>query len=548
MSSWGKLSLLLGGCSLIIATGIRFILGDWITISYVFLALSAAGLLATLILDYKLYLEILTAKTTKNSMSLGWSLLLVIIGLSAVGYFGNRFNRTFDLTEEKINSLSPQTEEALDSLKEDFTLYIFYKGDKISERGIFTKEELKNSLILYKQKTTKFKTRFVDTYKNNALTEKFNLSDLPDKNQKEIFVFAEYENRSARITAPFNEQSITSALIKVKKRTTKEIYYLIGHGEKDLQDDRPDGLKIFQQGLMDSGLTLKEWSFVQGGAPAKDPEVVLAIGSRRPWLDEEINWLKDYLKRGGRILIALDPGEKHNLQPFLKEYGINYRDNFILTPQGAFFGSAATALGAYFDASHPITRRLTALKNVPAIFNRASVVELAEEFPEEWSSSRLVRTVDASFAVPALKEKVKVGKLKSQTVAIEVKPKSDKKKKPFMSDPHGNHGPHGSHGESEEKQHSETSNEKEFRLVVFGDSDFLTNRYIHEGVNKDLALNTVVSLVDEEDLITIRPKQAKGTKISLTNNHRIGLVTMVIILPLIFLSLSLWMWYRRREA
>ncbi|MCY4512684.1 MAG: Gldg family protein [Bdellovibrionales bacterium] len=550
MSPWGKLSLLLSGCSLIIAAGTRFILGGWITISYIFLALFVVGLLAALILDYKLYLEILTAKTTKNSMSLGWSLLLVIIGISAAGYFGHRFNRTFDLTEEKINSLSPQTEEALESLKEDLILYIFYKGDKISERGLFTKEELKNSLILYKQKTTKFKVRFVDTYKDNALAEKFNLSDLPDKNQKEIFVFAEHEGRSVRITAPFNEQSITSALVKVKKRTTKEIYFLVGHGEKDLQDDRPDGLKIFQQGLMDSGLTLKEWSFVQDGAPAKDPEVVLAIGSRRPWLDEETQWLKDYLKRGGRILIALDPGEKHNLQPFLKEFGINYQDNFILTPQGAFFGSAATALGAHFDSNHPITRRLTALKNVPAIFNRASVVEAVDEFPEEWTTSRLVRTVDASFAVPELKEKVKIENLNSQTVAIEVKPKSEKKKESPLSDPHGGHG----ESESEEED-SETSNEKEnpqkkkeFRLVVFGDSDFLTNRYIHEGVNRDLALNTVVSLVDEEDLITIRPKQAKGTKISLTKNHRISLVTMVIILPLIFLSLSLWMWYRRREA
>ena len=553
MNPWGKLTLLLAGCSLIIAAGTRFILGGWGAVSYIFLALFAVGCLAALILDYKLYLEILTAKTTKNSMSLGWSLLLVIIVLSAAGYFGHRLNHTFDLTEEKINSLSLQTEEALESLKEDLTLYILYKGDKISDRGRMTKEELKNSLILYKQKTTKFKIRFADTYKNHVLAEKFNLSDLPDKNQKEIFVFAEYEGRSVRITAPFNEQAITSALIKVKKRTSKEIYFLVGHGEKDLKDDRPDGLKIFQQGLEDSGLTLKEWSFIQGGAPKKDPEVILIIGSRRPWLEEETRWLKDYLKRGGRILMALDPGEKHNLQSFLKDYGIDYQNNFILSPQGAFFGSAANALGAYFDTSHPITSRLTALKNVAAVFSRASVVDTMEKFPEEWTASRLVRTIDASFAVPKLKAKIKVGNLSSQTVAVEIKPKAEEKQDFSPPDPHGSHGASESKEEEKPKDLSAekgktTQKKKEFRLVVFGDSDFLTNRYIHEGVNRDLALNTVVSLVDEEDLITIRPKQAKGTKISLTKNHRIGLVTMVIILPLILLSMSLWMWYRRREA
>ena len=397
MSGWGKLSLLLSGCSLIIAAGTRFILGGWTIVLYIFLSLFIVGVLVSLILDYKFYLEILTAKTTKNSMSLGWSLLLVIIGLSAAGYFGNRFNQTFDLTEEKINSLSPQTEEALESLTEDLTIYVLYKGDKISERGRFTKEELKNSLILYKQKTTKFKTRFADTYKNNALAEKFNLSDLPDKNQREVFVFAEYQEKSVRITAPFNEQAITSALIKVKKREMKEIYFLVGHGEKDLKEDGPDGLKILQQGLMDSGFTLKEWSFVQDGAPTKDPAALLAIGSRRPWLPEELDWLRDYLKRGGRVLMALDPGEKHNLQSFLKEYEVDYQDNFILSPQGAFFGGAEKALGAYFDTSHPITSRLTSLKNVPAVFSRTSVVDVTDKAYEKWSVTRLVRTINSSF-------------------------------------------------------------------------------------------------------------------------------------------------------
>ena len=552
MSPWGKFSLLLTGCSLIIAAGTRFILGGWGIVSYIFLAFFAVGLLATLILDYKFYLEILTAKATKNSMSLGWSLLLVIIGLSAAGYFGHRFNRTFDLTEEKINSLAPQTEEALESLKEDLTLYVLYKGDKISERARFAKEELKNKLTLYKQKTTKFKTRLADIYKSNALAERFNLSDLPDKNKEEMFVFVEYEGRHVRVTMPFNERSITSAIIKVKNRTIKELYFLIGHGEKDPEDDKPDGLKIFQQGLMDSGLTLKEWSFVQEGAPKKDPAVLLVIGSRRPWLDKELNWVKGYLKRGGRVFMALDPGEKHNLQPFLKEYGIDYKDNFILSLD--MWGRViASIYGAHFDASHPITSPLKALKNVPADFSRASVVEVADQVPEEWEASRLVRTNDANFTVPELKEftvpelREKLKNTHSLTVAIEIKPKTEEKKEPSTLDPHGSH----KDSESKKEKESETANEKKkgFRLVVFGDSDFLTNRNIYKGVNRDLALNTVISLVDEEELITtIRPKQAKGTKINLTDNHKIGLITMVIIPPVMFLIMSLWLWFRRREA
>ena len=562
MSAYGKLALLFSGFSLIISAGTRFILGGWTVALYIFLALFVLGILASLILDYRFYLEILTAKTAKDSLSLGWSLLLVVVLLSSAGYFGQRFNRTFDFTEEKINSLALQSEEILESLTEDLTVYIFYKGDKISERGRLVKEELKNSFTLYKQKTAKFKTRFKDAYKNPSLTEKFRLSDLPDKNQEEVFVFAEYQGRQVRITAPFNEQSITSALIKVKKRTVKEIHFLTGHGEKELSDDRPEGLKIFKQGLADSGFAFKEWSFVQNGAPPTDPVVLLIVGPRRPFLPEELSRLKGYLERGGRIFMALDPGEKHGLKPFLKEYGIDYQDNFVLIAQNSPFGRIVTeqALAVSFDTGHSITRRLSTLKNTPAVFNRASVVTAMDGSEDKWDLSRLVRTVNYSFAVPKLTEKVKIGSLSAFTVAVEVKPKKEEEEA-SSSDPHGDS--HEGHDSSEEKsgssdkekdteeknkKDSSGSEEKGFRLVVFGDSDFLTNKNIYNGVNRDLALNAVISLVDEEDLITIRPKQAKGTEISLTGNHRMGLVLLMVILPLIFLFLSLWLWYRRREA
>ena len=561
MSAYGKLALLFSGFSLIISAGTRFILGGWTVALYIFLALFVLGILASLILDYRFYLEILTAKTAKNSLNLGWSLLLVVVLLSSAGYFGQRFNRTFDFTEEKINSLAPQSEEILESLTEGLTVYIFYKGDKISERGRLVKEELKNSFTLYKQKTAKFKVRFKDAYKNPSLTEKFRLSDLPDKNQEEVFVFAEYQGRQVRITAPFNEQSITSALIKVKKRTVKEIHFLTGHGEKELSDDRPEGLKIFKQGLADSGFAFKEWSFVQNGAPPTDPVVLLIIGPRRPFLPEELSRLKGYLERGGRIFMALDPGEKHNLKPFLKEYGLDYQDNFVLIAQNSPFGRIVTeqALAVSFDTGHSITRRLSTLKNTPAVFNRASVVSVADGSGDKWDISRLVRTVNYSFVVPKLTEKVKIGPLSAFTVAVEVKPKKEEEEA-------ASNDPHEGHDFSEEKSEKSTatdeekntegktekdssgSEEKSFRLVVFGDSDFLTNKNIYNGVNRDLALNAVISLVDEEDLITIRPKQAKGTEISLTRNHRMGLVLLMVVLPLIFLFLSLWLWYRRREA
>ena len=528
MSSWGKISLLIGGFFLIVLIGARYILGAWIPIFYIFLGIFALSVLVSIVLDYKFYIEFFSMKTTRSGLSLGASLTLLIILLTAIGFLGNRFDKTYDFTEEGINSLAPQSKEALESLEHDLIVRIFYKGDKISPQGQAQKEGLRNAFALYKQTSSQFKVRWVDSYSDNKLAEKY-LSRLSDKDQKEIFVFMDYDSKRIRVETPYAEESITSAIIKVKKRTLKEIYFLVGHGEKDLQSEHLAGLNVFKQYLEDSGFILKEWSFVQDGKPKTPPSLMLVIGSRHPFLAEELIWLKSYLKQGGRLFFALDPGEKHNLKPFLRKYGIDYKNNFIVSQLAVLYGGATRALGVYFDKVNPITKRFTNGKDI-AFFDLASVIDTVPQATNKFSFSFLVNSLDKSFSAPKLEAELKVGPLSSLPMAIEVTAKPEKEQ-----------------AEGKEKE-SKKPNSPQFRLVVFGDSDFLTNKNFYQGVNRDLALNTIVSLLDEEGLITIRPKQPKGTKVTLTRIHRLGLVVTMIALPFIFILMSMWLWYRRRET
>ncbi len=534
MSTWGKLGLLLSGFCLIVMAGSRSVLGVWHPFLYGFLALFIVGLLVSLIIDYKFYLDFLSMRTTKNGLSLGWSLILLLILLVAFGYLGNRFNKSFDLTEEGINSLAIQTKQALDNLEEELKIYVFYKGEKISQQTIASKQLLKDNLFLYKQESSKVKVLYIDTYKNNLLSEKF-LNNLSDKNNKEIFVFIEYANRRVRADEPFTEQSLTSAMIKAKKRETKEIYFVVGHGERNLKGEQPDGVKAFEQYLKDSGFILKEWSFVQDGVPTRNPPLVLVIGPSRPFLKAELNWFKKYLSEEGRLIFAIDPKEKHNLRNFLKEYGVVFKDGFIVSQIGMIYGGVTKALGVSFDSMNSITKRFSSGKDV-AFFERASPLDILPEAFNKFKYSYLIRSHNKSFSVPQLSKKIKVTKFESLTMALEVRPKED-----------------GHEGESEEEHkghghEKDQDSEEGFRLAVFGDSDFVSNRYFYEGINRDLILNTVVSFLGEEDLVTIRPKQPKGTKVDLTRVHRMGIVFLMITLPLVFLIVSLLLWYRRREA
>ena len=529
MHPWSKIALLISGFFLIIMLGARFVLGAWHSPLYGFLALFALGFAASVFLDYKLYLEFLSIKTAKKGLNLGWSLLILIIFLVGISYLGNRFNKSFDLTEEGINSLSEQTQDVLKNLDSDLFVHIFYKGDKISPQTAGFKQELKSDLALYKQNRSKVKVAFMDTYKNNLKAEEY-LSDLPDKNQQELFVFVNYKGRKVRAERPWTEESLTSAIIKVQKREFKEILFLIGHGEKDLNSEEPSGLKILNQALKDSGFIVKEWNFIQQGAPPKSPSLIISIGPSQPFLEAEKTWFKEHLSQGGSLFFSLDPKEKHKLTKWLKKnYGVIFNDDFILNQMGLLYGGYTKAIGVYFDRTNPITKRFQQGKQA-VLFEKASSLDVDTEDFKNFQFSYLVKTSNSSFTVPELKENIKVENLRSLNLAVEVQPKREDS----------------SHKKAREQK--KDSQKKGFHLAVFGDSDFLSNRYIHEGANRDLALNTFVSLAGEEELVSIRPKLPKGTKLTLNQSQRSSLILFYIAWPSLFLLAGLWMWYRRREA
>ncbi len=84
--------------------------------------------------------------------------------------------------------------------------------------------------------------------------------------------------------------------------------------------------------------------------------------------------------------------------------------------------------------------------------------------------------------------------------------------------------------------------------MIFGDSDFVSNKSIAQGLNRDLALNSFSFLAQEDDLISIRPKQPKGTQLMMTKYTQLGLVGAGVGLPLILLILGGVVWFRRRGA
>jgi ABC-type uncharacterized transport system involved in gliding motility auxiliary subunit len=99
-----------------------------------------------------------------------------------------------------------------------------------------------------------------------------------------------------------------------------------------------------------------------------------------------------------------------------------------------------------------------------------------------------------------------------------------------------------------QKKDGEEQRPPETRVAVIGDSDFIANGYLGIEGNRDLFLNTVNWLAQQESLIAIRPKEASDRRLTMTANHVMGVLWMsLVIVPALVIGAGVLAWWRRRE-
>ena len=90
-------------------------------------------------------------------------------------------------------------------------------------------------------------------------------------------------------------------------------------------------------------------------------------------------------------------------------------------------------------------------------------------------------------------------------------------------------------------------NKPETRIVAIGDSDFASNSYVGVAGNRDLFLNTVNWLAQQENLISVRPRDPQDRRVNLTaGQDRFIFLLTVLIIPGFVLLGGIQTWWRRR--
>ena len=517
MSKPGKILFLFSFLFILALYGGRLVLGGWRNEMWAPLGLGLAFFIVAVIKEARPLREFLTMRTTKHGMNMGLLIVITLVGLACVNYLAAKYEKNFDWTSEHLNSLSDQSIKAVQSLKEDTEIVLLYRQDKQEEN---VQRAVRAIADMYQNVSKKVKYTAYNALQRPDLTSKYDFAS------GSYAVYVEQGDKKLKVDPP-NEESFTRAFIKLGRDKKKVLYFTMGHGEAVLDDKADAGLSGLKDELSVTYDVKPLILFQSSNKVPDDADTVAIVRPQQQYLEVELQALRDYARRGGHLLIAIDPGMHHNLAQLTKTLGVEFENNFILDLRSRVVkGGPAMVLGTEFNRDSEITKAFGS-NGQYAIFYLASELRKAPDAAAGVVVDPLVKTDKQSMIIPEIKERIEFHPNGPHILAMTAKGKLP-----------GSIAPTDKGGAAQE-----------FSAVVFGDSDFMLNNFLHNNLNRDLVMNSVAWLASDKDLISIRPKEPKSSKLTMTNqDFMLFLIGFLVPLPVLMFLCGGLVWWKRRTA
>jgi len=535
MKSKSKLILSLGFVLLISLAGLYFAIQSWMPFMWFLLIPGFFGVIAWIFIERILIFDFFTMKTTKQGLNMGALVLIATTFLIFVNFIAVRYNKTLDISATGQYTLSEQSKKIIDQAtntlfngglsdaSSDIHIRFFYKE---GIQGVDSSKKSFSSLVkVYQDYSQKIKLEYIEMNSYPKLTQEFGAN----KGGGEAFI--EYNNQKNRIEGQFSgqglqsfsEQQFTNALIKTTRKTKKTVYFIQGHNERNIDNEKDEtGLLSFKQMLEKNSLNISTLNLAEKNEIPPDANAVLIIGPQLKFQKFEIETLSAYLINGGSLVLALDQKNSAGLEGFLDQFGIQHEKQYIFnilnSPMGQVINSQQPTVAIHYSQTSLITKMFST--NLSSVFLKPNSLKITNT-PPFMKVDVLVKSPEASVALENLDSADYKDKPKAYNLALELKGKF----KEFAT--------------------------KEFLAVVFSDADFLSNQFIFQNTNRDLALNTVSALVQENDLVSLSPKEPMATKMILpipefNQFYKFVVVGLFLPIPFVFLLISFLIWLRRR--
>ena len=273
------------------------------------------------------------------------SLALAGSALVLIGYVASALNRTADFSYFKTSRPGEAVQEIVRSMDGTLTAAVFFPEVNA------VRDEVLNYLRELERVTGNVVIEEYDRYADPVAAADYNA-----RNDGEIFLRVDGRTEQIGFLLNLNEargrlrimdSHVQRALLQLT-RQRRVAYLTTGHGElndplaSDEEEQPPDPRELWRPGQseLDDGpppRALRDMlSFLNyevrdigvrrglGDRIPDDAAMVMILGPQRSFLEAEKNAIREYLDRGGSLLVALEPGTDFRLEEFRDRLGVDH--------------------------------------------------------------------------------------------------------------------------------------------------------------------------------------------------------------------------------
>ena len=480
---------------------------DWVL--GLFLGLIVIGVALYGILDpgrVRLALTGRQARYGSNATVLTIAFLGILIVVNVLIYNNSK---RWDLTQDKTHTLAPETINALKKASSKVMAVAFFTPQTPSDTA-------RQLLTDFKANSGgNFDFKFINPVDDPIAAQTAKIT-------QDGSIVVQLGGRQ-EVVKSTTEQELTAAIIRLSASGQKVVYFLTGHGEYDPNGSDNTSLGQVKAAMEAKSYVVKQLSLITDHKIPDDAAVIIVSGAQKPVSTDEVNLIKDFVTRGGGLIVMADPtpvtqfGDSPDpLADYLDQsWGIKLGNDFIIDQSSQYASLAVADPNGY--GNHAITSNL---KGKYVVFPAARSVQIRSM--DNITQVDLAKTTTAAYAetdLAALKQnqaQFNQGKDTAGPVPLAVA-----------------------------AENSTTS----ARVVVVGNSSFAINAYFPSYGNEDFFMNSVDWAAKQDILISLTAKSSTQRVLVPPQTAAMGLILLgsVFVLPGSILAIGILVWVQRRR-
>lgn len=516
---WANLSLLGSGLALIAAFGFWFVQRELVLGLQISIALIVIFFALFIYFDPARARSLFTGRQARygsNAFILFAAFFGILVVVNYLVYENAQdWGLRWDLTEDQERTLAPETIETLETLETPVVVRAFYTE---TNAGRERAQDLLDDFQFYSKGN--FLYEFIDPNANPLAAQEAGIT----QDGTLVFTFGE----GVETVTVISEAEFTNAILRLRNPGEKGVYFLTGHGEYSLDQSGDTSLTQLKRALENKNYVVSGLNLLIDPVIPEDAIALVIAGPLQPLTEPEMALIAAYVAAGGSLIVAEEPVPLTEFgatvdpvaEYLLETWGITMGNDLVVDVQAIqVFNSPFIAISAQYGP-HPITDDLLE-RQLASIFPLARSVRIASSDNPEITQIELILTSDQSWAETNF-DSVNDGTLE---------PDDQDLAGPVSLAVAASNGTTGA------------------RVVVFGDVDFFADANLAQFGNQDLILNTMDWVTNQEDLISLTPRETTSRIILPPSGNVINLIALgtIFVIPGLVLISGIVVWVGRRR-